>query len=292
MTKDDWLAEIASLTLGKRMPRTKVDFPAPDTPQQTVRRALGIANDVLLIFRKRAFCRCIQLESFGFLTPLGRSSFLKISLEAGYADGSSSIAWLVWPYATIFPPLEPASGPMSIIKSACSIVSMSCSTTKSEFPRFRSFRRASINLWLSTGCKPMDGSSKTYKTPDKFDPNWLASRILCASPPDNEDVSRSSVRYSSPTFFIKLRRSVISGIMLWRIGFSVILIFSEDRKLVIFEGGKDNSSGSENFLCSSDSKITFRAMGPNLCPLHFGQILPFSIFHQSPLAGKSSFIHS
>ena len=59
---------------------------------------------------------------------------------------------------------------------------------------------------------------------------------------------------------------------------SVILIFREDRKLVIFEGGKDNNSGSENFLCSSDSKITFRAMGPNLCPLHFGQILPFSIF--------------
>src|SRR6056300_1710907 len=91
VTRKDSFAEIASLTLGKRMPRTKVDFPAPDTPQQTVRRALGIANDVFLIFRKRAFCRCIQLESFGFLTPLGRSSFVKTSLEAVYADVSSSI---------------------------------------------------------------------------------------------------------------------------------------------------------------------------------------------------------
>ena len=41
-----------------------------------------------------------------------------------------------------------------------------------------------------------------------------------------------------------------------------------------------------------DSKITFLATGPNLCPSHFGQLLPSSNFHQSPLAGKSSFIQS
>ena len=95
VTKDDSFAEIASLIQGKRIPRTKVDFPAPETPQQTVRRALGIANEVLLIFRKCAFCRCIQLGSSERLIPLGRSSFLKTSFEAVYADDLSSKAWLI-----------------------------------------------------------------------------------------------------------------------------------------------------------------------------------------------------
>ena len=52
-----------------------------------------------------------------------------------------------------------------------------------------------------------------YKTPLKFDPIWVAKRIRCASPPDNDPATRSKVKYSSPTLFKKLKRSLISLMM-------------------------------------------------------------------------------
>ena len=45
----------------------------------------------------------------------------------------------------------------------------------------------------------MLGSSKTYNTPDKLTPTWLANLILWPSPPESVFVERSKVRYPSPT---------------------------------------------------------------------------------------------
>ena len=98
------------------------------------------------------------------------------------------------PWAITWPPLVPASGPRSIIWSAFSIVSVSCSTTMTVFPKSLSLFRALINLILSFWCNPIDGSSKTYNTPVNPDPIWEASLILWASPPDNVPDSLDNVR--------------------------------------------------------------------------------------------------
>ena len=47
---------------------------------------------------------------------------------------------------------------------------------------------------LSRGCRPIDGSSRTYSTPTSPAPTWLASRIRCASPPESVGAERSSAR--------------------------------------------------------------------------------------------------
>ena len=78
-------------------------------------------------------------------------------------------------------------------------MSSSCSTTKSEFPRFLNFFNVSISFALSLWCNPILGSSKIYNTPVNPDPICVAKRILCASPPDNVPAGLDNVKYSSPT---------------------------------------------------------------------------------------------
>ena len=53
------------------------------------------------------------------------------------------------PCDIISPPFFPAKGPMSIRWSARNIMSLSCSTTKTEFPKSRSAVNESISLSLS-----------------------------------------------------------------------------------------------------------------------------------------------
>ena len=56
----------------------------------------------------------------------------------------------------------------------------------------------------------MDGSSSTYKTPVNREPICVASRMRCASPPDNVPAARVNVKYSKPTLSKNSRRSLIS----------------------------------------------------------------------------------
>ena len=98
------------------------------------------------------------------------------------------------PWADTCPPLDPASGPISIIWSAFSIVSVSCSTTITVLPKSLNLLRALISLTLSFWCKPIEGSSRTYKTPVNPDPIWEASLILWASPPESVPDSLDNVR--------------------------------------------------------------------------------------------------
>ena len=65
------------------------------------------------------------------------------------------------------PPCSPAPGPMSTTWSAARIVSSSCSTTSTVLPRSRSRSSVAISLALSRWCRPIDGSSSTYSTPDE-----------------------------------------------------------------------------------------------------------------------------
>ena len=98
------------------------------------------------------------------------------------------------PLCTMCPPCSPAPGPMSTTQSAVRMVSSSCSTTISVLPRFFSRTSVSISLWLSRWCRPMLGSSRTYRTPTRPEPIWVANRIRCASPPDRVPAARSSDR--------------------------------------------------------------------------------------------------
>ena len=86
----------------------------------------------------------------------------------------------------ISPPYFPALGPMSITWSARSIMSLSCSTTITEFPVSRRATRELISFSLSRWCNPILGSSRMYKTPTSCEPIWVASLIRCASPPDSD----------------------------------------------------------------------------------------------------------
>ena len=63
------------------------------------------------------------------------------------------------------------------------------------------------------GRSPMLGSSRTYVTPVRAEPIWLARFILCASPPESEFVLRLRVRYPSPTESrnLSLERISLSG---------------------------------------------------------------------------------
>ena len=93
------------------------------------------------------------------------------------------------------------------------MISSSCSTTIKVLPKSRISFKASINLWLSRWWRPIDGSSKTYKTPVNLDPICVASLIRWASPPERLPAFLDSVRYSKPTSFKKANRLWISFII-------------------------------------------------------------------------------
>ena len=95
------------------------------------------------------------------------------------------LIWSILPSATKWPPWIPAFGPTSIIKSAKFIVSSSCSTMITVLPRSFNLFRVDKSFLLSLWCKPIDGSSKTYRTPVKPEPICEASLIRWDSPPDN-----------------------------------------------------------------------------------------------------------
>ena len=65
------------------------------------------------------------------------------------------------PSKTISPPALPAPGPRSTTWSAIAIASGLCSTTSTVLPLSRSCSSRSFIRWMSCGCRPIVGSSKT-----------------------------------------------------------------------------------------------------------------------------------
>ncbi len=47
---------------------------------------------------------------------------------------------------------------------------------------------------LSRACNPIEGSSRTYKTPRRREPICVARRMRCASPPESVAAERSRLR--------------------------------------------------------------------------------------------------
>src|SRR6266581_4397856 len=65
------------------------------------------------------------------------------------------------------------------------MVSSSCSTTNTVFPRLRSSSSALSRRPLSRWCNPIEGSSSTYSTPRSFEPICVPSRIQELQPFDD-----------------------------------------------------------------------------------------------------------
>ena len=86
-----------------------------------------------------------------------------------------------------------------MIWSADFIVLKSCSTIITVLPI--SLKDSSVfkRRLLSLGCKPIEGSSRTYNTPVNCEPTCEARRILCASPPERVRDALSNDNYPNPT---------------------------------------------------------------------------------------------
>ncbi len=84
------------------------------------------------------------------------------------------------PSKTISPPAVPGAGPRSTTWSAIAMTSGLCSTTSTVLPLSRSRSSSSFIRWMSCGCRPIVGSSKTYVTSVSDDPGGGPS--WCAAP--------------------------------------------------------------------------------------------------------------
>ena len=184
------------------------DLPAPDTPVIATITPSGIVTSTFFRLCSRAprsSMACLPTRRVG-----GTAMLSVPARNRPVIDAATALTWAGVPSAMTWPPWRPAPGPKSMTQSAASIVASSCSTTSTVLPRSR--RRCSVRISrsLSRWCRPIDGSSRTYSTPDSSLPSCDARRMRCASPPDSEPAARSSVRYSSPTSSKNVRRFLIS----------------------------------------------------------------------------------
>ena len=116
-----------------------------------------------------------------------------------------------FPEKTTSPPARPASGPMSISRSAARMISSSCSTTITVLPMSRRRLRTPISFSVSRGCRPMLGSSSMYIEPTRLEPSAVTRLMRWLSPPESVLQARLSVRYDSPTSRMHSRRDTISA---------------------------------------------------------------------------------
>ena len=172
--------KIMWLRIGYRVPLINVDFPLPLTPVIHVNTRKGIFKSTFFRLFPVAPKRPIQPSAWRltFGTPMPSWPFKYFAVMLSLARISERS-----PCATIAPPCTPARGPISRMWSAVSIISRSCSTTKTLLPISRNCCRESMSLALSRWCNPIEGSSKMYRTFTNCDPIWVANRIRCASPP-------------------------------------------------------------------------------------------------------------
>src|SRR5680860_208540 len=151
---------------------TKLLLPEPETPVTLVNTPKGIDTSRFIKLFLVTPLNFSHPEGFrGLDFSKGRSlkrCSLVLELEMFFKPAGG-------PLYKISPPPSPASGPTSTIQSAWRITSNSCSTTKSELPQAFSLSKVFSKASVSAGCKPADGSSNTYTTPNKLLRTWVAS---------------------------------------------------------------------------------------------------------------------
>ena len=130
------------MSIGNKVSLINVDFPLPETPVTHTRQLSG--KFTLTSFR-------LLPEAFLIFMVFFNDIFLEvlfICLCAKYLPVNEllELSFSGLFLATISPPSFPAPGPISMIRSASFIISLSCSTTKIEFPLSLRFFNEAINL--------------------------------------------------------------------------------------------------------------------------------------------------
>ena len=153
---------------------TNVLFPDPETPVTHINCPSGNLTFMFFkLFWVAPFTSIALPFDFLLFSGIGICFFpLKYCpvIDSGICFICSAV-----PCAITFPPWTPGPGPISIIWSAAYIVSSSCSTTITVFPKSLNFFNVAINFSLSL---------------------WWS---LCASPPDSVPALLDNVKYSNPT---------------------------------------------------------------------------------------------
>ena len=137
---------------------TRELFPEPDTPVTQVSTPKG--NSTLMPFKLFSEAFCTTSFPVGLRRFSGTGICLLPLKYCPVMDSSTCMISSAVPCATTRPPWEPASGPISTIWSAASMVSSSCSTTKRVLPMSFRFLNVLSSLSLSLWCSPILGSSK------------------------------------------------------------------------------------------------------------------------------------
>ena len=144
---------------GKSVWLIRVDFPEPETPVTLTIFPRGISKSIFLrLFPEHPKSLIFPLSSICFFFLIWILFFPKTYWEvreffAFFRDST-------FPEKHTSPPWIPAFGPMSMMWSASSIVSWSCSTTITVLPSSFNLLRVDNSFLLSLWCKPIEGSSK------------------------------------------------------------------------------------------------------------------------------------
>ena len=150
---------MCALSPGIRLSRIRVVLPEPDTPVITDRRPFGKETSSghtvwMAPVRMRRVPRSKRSALLGAgLSPLFRYGPMR---EAGLASNSPTV-----PCAMTVPPLAPASGPSSIMWSACASTCVSWSTSTTVLPSATKSSMTPVRPSRLNGCRPMEGSSST-----------------------------------------------------------------------------------------------------------------------------------
>ena len=143
-----WWARFSRFARSRyRISFTRELFPEPDTPVTQVNTPIGNFTSMFFRLFSRAPRTVIHPEGIRLSDGMGICSSPERYLPV--TDRSHSWISSAVPTATTSPPFSPAPGPISITTSAARIVSSSCSTTMTVFPRSRRWNRVASSLSLS-----------------------------------------------------------------------------------------------------------------------------------------------
>ena len=126
---------------------TREDFPEPETPVTQVNTDRGIFTSTF--FKLFSWAPYTSKVFVKVLLCFGKGIFFFPLKYWPVMESLFFIISLAVPTATTCPPCSPAPGPISTIRSASLMVSSSCSTTITEFPKSRRRFKVAISLSLS-----------------------------------------------------------------------------------------------------------------------------------------------
>ena len=131
-------------------------LPEPATPVTTQSTPSGMSTST-------SWRLCVDAPRISSVPEDERTDSLRVARSSRWRPVMVSLARSpsTVPSKQTSPPAVPAPGPRSTTWSAIAIVSGLCSTTSTVLPLSRSCSSRSFIRWMSWGCRPIVGSSKT-----------------------------------------------------------------------------------------------------------------------------------